>query len=296
LGISFEAVQDANATVPEHGEFPDWPVLALDPRDGSLTVGSVPGWRRFTPVADGRPMLKGCTLLGADCRGSTLAAHFGAPSARPGENVVRVFRGPEGVPVGEFPFRVTATPFTLSDDGRLLALPGDPSRVEVRDALVHGPARCVTPVGRFHNAVRVELGDGWLALHNGVVLHLARWGAGRLTAEVVRGMLPGSGGGIEARSTTLPPWLYDGQRFVKVAHGWLVAAVDRFGQVTLFERDGRLVCMFFTLRQQFAAWTPGGTRFGPKALLGVPPTPGAAEKIGAALKEAGERAGRRTLV
>lgn len=296
LGISFEVVQDASATVPESGGFPDWPYLALDPRDGSLGVGNVPGWGRFTPLADGRPMLTGCNLVEADCRGPTLAALVNDPRARPPGHVLRVFRGPEGVPAGEFPFRVTPTPFTLSDDGRLLALPVDPSRVEVRDALVRGPARCVTPVGRFHNAVRVELGDGWLALHNGVVLHLARWGAGRLTAEVVRGMLPGAGGGIEARSNKLPPWLYDGQRFVKVAHGWLVAAVDRFGQVALFERDGRLVGMFFTLRHQFAAWTPDGTRFGPKALLGVPPTPGAAEKIGAALKEAGERAGRRTLV
>jgi hypothetical protein len=69
----------------------------------------------------------------------------------------------------------------------------------------------------------------------------------------------------------------------------LVAAVDQFGQVCLFERSGKLVCMVFAFRQQLAAWLPDGTCFGPPALLGGPPTPGGAEKIGQALWQAWNR-------
>jgi hypothetical protein len=84
----------------------------------------------------------------------------------------------------------------------------------------------------------------------------------------------------------MPAWLAGSRRWVKCVYGRLVAAVDVYGQLGLFEHDGRLICLFFSFRYQLAAWTPDGTRYGPKLLLGEQPTPGAAEKIGALIKAA----------
>jgi hypothetical protein len=64
---------------------------------------------------------------------------------------------------------------------------------------------------------------------------------------------------------------------------WRVA-VDRFGHILFFEENGELLCMFFVFRSTFAAWMPDGTRYGPTALIGGPPTPDAVTKLGQALR------------
>jgi hypothetical protein len=66
----------------------------------------------------------------------------------------------------------------------------------------------------------------------------------------------------------------------------LLIAVDRFGQVFVAERTGKLVCVFLVVRGSLAAWMPDGTRFGLAGAIGGPPTPGARERIGEALLEA----------
>lgn len=266
--------------------------LHLSPQTGSLELRNAPGWGEFTPLADGRPLLKGCELGQADCQADTLAAVF---MSQTGERILRVFRGPDGMPVSECRLRHIAHRFALSDDGRLLAVQVASGKVEIRLAQGRGPALTVTPAGRYHADVRATLGDGWIVLNNNVAKHLVRWDKGRLEVEAVTN--PNSiSGGLAVESKTLPPWLfYDPRRFVGVAHGWLVAALDLYGQLALFEANGQLVCMFFSFRHQLAAWLPDGTRLGPAALLGGPPTPGAAEKIGQTLKAAWDRAQRRTM-
>src|SRR5262249_7263588 len=152
--------------------------------------------------------------------------------------------------------------FALSPDGRLLAVQKGPCQVEVREPASPGPPRCLTPTGRFHHDVKAELGECWLALLVDRSVSLFRWDEGRLMTRHdggaerrdVLGVEWRGGrvrGGVRARSGQLPPFLRDGSgRFREVAHCALVAAVDTYGQVFLFEPGGALVCAFFAFRDQ----------------------------------------------
>jgi hypothetical protein len=277
-----------------------WPALGFVPDEGTLApVSLIPDWEAFTPLADGQPVLREAELLDAVCQRRTLAALF---RKSPGNVThLRLFRGPEGTPLAEFHQPSSWRGFTLSSDGRLLGRQVRSSQVEVRDVTAGGPPLCVPPRGHFHHDAVVELGDRWLVVQIDQVLHVVSWDEGRLMFHLARGepkrlsaVMVKKVGGIRATPTRVPPWLQDqAGRFRAAAWGNLIAAVDRFSQVALFEHDGTLVCMFFAFRQQIAAWMPDGTCCGPADLLGRPATPGAAEAIGRALLTAWERSTRR---
>ncbi len=96
--------------------------------------------------------------------------------------------------------------------------------------------------------------------------------------------------GTPVRSCPLPAFLkYDTSRFRMAAWRNLIAVVDAFGEVFLFEHTGKLVCAFFVFRTRIAAWMPDGTCMGPAALLGRPETPEAMKHIGQALLQAWQR-------
>jgi hypothetical protein len=276
-------------------------VLVLDQKTGALSIPDAPAWREFVPLSDGRPALVGHTLMRAECHRDVLAALFVGP---PHNKQVWLFRGPEGRTVATFPVAYDRDGFTLSSDGGLLAVQRGACQLEVRgtDAGAND-VRCVSPVGRFHNNVVVELGDGWLAVAIDRTVHLVRWDSGRLERSLLSGDLRTvlreafsqsrvSAQGRRAAPGPPPPWLkYDPVRFRLSAWGELVAVVDAYGEVFLFERTGELVCSFFAFRQQLAAWAPDGTRFGAEALLGGPPTPEADRILGRALRRAGGPSG-----
>jgi hypothetical protein len=277
------------------------PQLLFGANTGTLTLlNALPHWEAFAPLADGRHVLRGAQLLDANCQGRTLAALF---RHAPG-NVckLRLFRGPDGIPLAEFHQPTPRCRFALSSDGRLLARQVRSSQVEVRDVLAGGPPVCQSPRGRFHHDAVLELGRDWLSLQIEQTIHLVRWGAGRLECSLGRGDLDtflrcelASGGlagrGTRATASQVPSWLQErcAGRFRAAAVDRLIAAVDRFSQVACFTPDGSLVCMFFAFRQQIAAWMPDGTRYGPGTLPGRPASPAAAEKIARALCEAPNR-------
>jgi hypothetical protein len=274
------------------------PRLSFDTTTGAVTLfGALPEWEAFMPLADGQPLLRGAALLDAVCQGRTLAALFRHAPGRACK--LRLFRGPQGIPLAEFHQPATLCRFALSSDGRLLARQPRASQVEVRDVAAGGPPLCLTPRGRFHHNAVLELGKDWLTLQTDNTLHLVRWGSGRLQGSLGRGDLESflrcelAAGGLGSRGTRatagqVPAWLRDqcGSRFTAAAVERLTGAVDRFGEAALFRPDGGLVCMFFAFRQQIAAWMPDGTCWGPVTLLGRPASPEAAEKIGRALCEA----------
>jgi hypothetical protein len=282
-----------------------WPWLYFSPSGGTLIPRHVvPEWQRFTPLADGRTVLRGSRLVAASCQGHTLAALF---HHNPGDvSTLHLFRGPDGVPAGQFTQPHGLRHFALSGDGRLLARQVRSGQAEVRDVPAGGPPRCHTPRGRFHHGVAVELGECWLSLEIGKTLHLICWDQGRLSFS--RGRGPGAhgvkddllraglcNGGVRARDRSLPDFLnrVNSGRFRAAAQNNLTAVVDAFGEVALFEPDNALVCMVFAFQEQVAAWMPDGTCYGPEALLGQRATPGALETIGRALKAAWDRSASR---
>ncbi len=261
-------------------------------------------WEFFIPISEGQKILKGARLLGVRCCGWTLAAVFtNCLNTLPGHTVsLHLFRGPEGTPLAVYPQTPTFSRFTLSDDGRLLARQIATGQLEVREVGNSGPPLCVTRSGGFHKNITVVLGDRWLLMRVRKTFQFLRWDQGRLqrctrkgdAATIVRNEVAESDlspTGVEASKGPLPDFAsHESARFTRVAQGRLIALLDEFGQTALFERDGRLICMFFALGGQLAAWAPLDVRYGPAALLGAPATPGADEKIGRALLDAWQRA------
>ena len=163
------------------------PKLAFNNSDGVLVLkGAATEWEMFIPQSDGRPALKGLTLQRADCEGDVLAALFLSSF----QKQLWLFRGPGGQTIATRQMSYERDGFALSSDGQMLALQRGQCQVEVRrtqpgcqDVL------CVTPVGRFHNNVVVELGECWLCLAIDRTIHLARWESGRLEVSLLRGDL-----------------------------------------------------------------------------------------------------------
>src|SRR5262249_6663596 len=145
----------------------------------------------------------------------------------------------------------------LSSDGRYLAVQRGASQVQVRQVQPGLDIRAVTPVGRYHNNVVVELGEKVMSLTIDRTTHWLSWETGELIDHLDHGSpsrrdrphpvaraLPGK----------LPRFLaYDRWRFRLAAWRTLVAVVSVFGEVFLFEQSGDLVCGFFAFRQSLAA-------------------------------------------
>lgn len=258
----------------------------------------------IAPMADGRPSLKGYRLLSAAGRGGTIATAF-ASIEKPDRFLIHLFGSLDGSQLSNYRKQTTSSAFALSPDGRMLALQTEPCPVVILDTR-GGSLLCSTPRGRFHHSVRLELGPRWLWMQIEQYTHLIEWDKGKLAvtswhpgkgsarSKEAKPALPGVG--VAADAATLQRIFrhlgHDPWRFVSAAVHSLIAVLDRFGQVALLGPGGELVCMFFAFRLGLAAWMPDGTCFGPRALLGRTPTPGADIKIGAALRDACNRGGR----
>jgi hypothetical protein len=276
------------------------PTVHLDRQTGKVTLtGVTPAWAPFTPMADGLPMLRDCEILQAQLQGNTLGL-----LVRGAFRCLRLFRGPAGRPLGEYPLEYHRSGFALGNEGRRVAWWTAPCEVVVRDTAGEGkPPLLATRAGRCHQGLQVELGENWLTVRIDRLTHLFRWDRGPLehtrtnlapTALQRTGLLPAGGAStrVAASKDGARPDLvrYDPFRFVAAAWAGLYAVLDVFGHVSVFDRSGCLVCMFFVFREHAAIWMPDGTRYGPAALGGDSATPGALEKLGRALRATAEPA------
>lgn len=62
--------------------------------------------------------------------------------------------------------------------------------------------------------------------------------------------------------------------------------LDRYGQIFIRNACGKVVCAFFTIRDELCGMTPEGARFGPSDVVGGEETPRDFAEFGAALTEA----------
>jgi hypothetical protein len=266
------------------------PSYQLNSETGEVEVKGVkPHWQPFTPLADGRPLLLGAWIIQAQCPGTTLALVCGHPGSR-ASPLLRLFRGPQGVLVGEYPTGSKQL-YELSSDGEWFARGIKRGRLEIRR--VDGSAPPVTTrAGGFCGDLKLQLGRRCLVLDTGPSQFYLLWT--RDTLEIHKTEKDGG--------ATWPPTLvpgdwdtvvgvpsflqYDPERFTQAISGEVLVVGDRYGQAIVFDRRQRLVCMFFAFRQSLAGWMPDGTRFGPTWITGAPETPGARAKFGRALYDA----------
>jgi hypothetical protein len=290
------------------GELDKRALVSVD-KDGAVELR---GWFDFVPLADGRPILAGVKPLAGKRRGDVLAL---ATHEHPKDekrlhhtarNMLRLFRK-DGVVLGEHEQASDRSEFQLSHDGWTLARDLGKARVEVRRVGGGAPSLVTTP-GRFHNELQLLLGDRWLAIEvQARQVHIVRWDGERLltypiayragnptTLEtIVRRELQGVAvreAGMRATRWRVPEIVRnDPGRWVIAAEAELTAVVDRYGQIALFDREKKLVAMFFAWRKDVAAWLPDGTIFGPPKITGSPVSPDASRKIALALQAATAR-------
>jgi hypothetical protein len=303
IGIPARALPIKNTLVWPLDESPS---VYLDTDTGKILIlGMSPEWSSSIPQADGQPALKRCRALKAQCRGNTLALMVSRLGMNR-ETTLRLFHGPEPTPLAELPLDQHRSFFTLSADGQRLARQVGDCQVEVRKIAGTSEPRFLTRKGGFSQQAQFSLGDHWLLRPAGKHhVFLVRWDGGKLEVKHSRTGASaffnqiGVVGWSPARSESatkqgLPEFIqnYDPHRFVLGATTSVLAVMDRFGQIAIFDRQQKLICMFFAFGGQIAAWMPDGTCFGPASLTGVPPTPDAAERIGAALLRTSQEGGR----
>ncbi|MBK8207615.1 MAG: hypothetical protein IPK87_12635 [Planctomycetes bacterium] len=268
----------------------------LNPGRGELAfrgTASVAGPAR--PMADGKPLLAGATLLEGVAAGGTLAVR----RARDGHQSVLVFAGSQLKLRAELPTQENAPGLSISDDGNVLAWRGGSAQVSVLklDAGVKPVAKAMP--ARIHSELAIDAGDYWFTVYGGKFTHLVRWDRDRLEICFLQGKQDVNAfiqrrhdcaalnpRRVHARWGVAGACSYDSKRFRQYAMspGGLTLQTDIYGQLAVLGRDNSLVAMFFIYRGTVAAWLPDGTRYGPSAVTGGPTTPGALQRIGAALQ------------
>jgi hypothetical protein len=274
----------------------------LDPDRGTLHMFRqlLPKWQPFTPLADGRPSLHGSIALEAQCCRTTLALKT-TELGRKDLFTLRLFSATQGIPLAEYRLLKQNYDFVLSADGRWLARQVGEGQIKVHEVAGDSRLLCLTRLGGSCQQYRFSLGPTWLRLRVGKQnVFVIRWERGPLEIKHWRAQQTGlvtdpdhGWGEKPATATGIPHFVQDDPgRFMQWAQNQVIAVGDRFGQVAVFDPAHKLVCMFFAFREQVAAWMPDGTCYGPAALTGGPPTAGALEKLGQALRQASAQ-GRR---
>jgi hypothetical protein len=275
------------------------PHCKLSPSDGELSLhGTIPRWKPFVPLRDGRAWLKNASLDHACCRGNVLAIRV---TDDRGERVLALFRGPDGIPICEFPGKKDLACLP-SHDGEVLARQFSGGAVEVRNLSTGTEPILATFKGECsaHNAL--GLGDGYLTIAAGrQIWHILDWQSSLLVIHKLPfhprlgdiGRFLGTkfqGRGYpEAaeRIERFPKQGYLAARFKAWASNSAITAfLDDFGEVAILDREEKLVCMFFAFRNQLSGWLPDGTCFGPASASRRRPSSQILAKFGAALARA----------
>ena len=267
----------------------------VDPASGTIAFRQPGiGYQAFIPRADGKPLLGDATISAAQAAGDVLAIKA---RIQDGSMRLLLFRGPEGTTLREHRCDSAMherNRFLLSPDGRWLALERG-SRVVVEK--IETPAVHMTTLAGGYNAEgKLFLGDQCFVLGSPQRhWHLVRWSGnavefvwerrhGRETfkhAAFHDVMAKAPLVVVNAASASAPP-SYDPQRFVAIgSRDGLRFALDRYGQIAVFDQTGALLCMFMAFRDRLAAWLPDGSYCGSAVLGLVAETPGGAGEAGA---------------
>ncbi len=240
---------------------------------------------RVQPLKDGKPLARGAKVFRAELAGDVLAVLM--QDSRKWANLY-LLRTPDGAVLGEFGPANLSHAFALSPDGSRLARQTGGRAVEVRDAAPGGAVRASLFSGGYHTRVHIRLDPGRLRVRVGRYEHTFALNEVPFRHERT-GLQPHPAAEHQPWGYGTSAVAYDRDRFIDlIAAGPWVAGFDRWGQVVLLDRAGRLVMTVMVRRELAAAWLPDGTRWGSAVLLGGPAHPSAAVRLGLALQSAAE--------
>jgi hypothetical protein len=253
---------------------------------GVVWLGGVqPPWPPLIPSSDGQKLLADATVSDrCQLAGQTLALEVGRGN-RPAK--LYLFRGPQGRLLGEYLLEPPNYLFQLSPDGRRLARQTWVRSVLVSETAGGSPVATLGWAG-MHTNLSVMLTTK-LTVGIGKYVHQFEWMSGTLEHAVVQTVpvpeyRPRPTVGAGASEPVPAAVTVDPKRFRRAAvSGSWSAYTDQWGQIILLDRKERVAAYVLVRRGLAAVCLPDGTRWGAPALLGGPPTPGAAESIGQAL-------------
>ncbi|MCA8914715.1 MAG: hypothetical protein KDB90_04820 [Planctomycetes bacterium] len=270
--------------------------LLYQPADGRVALlTDQEFWRAWAPRSDGGLLLKDAFVRDAVAASGTLAMRV----QKKGQEHVLLFTGPEWQMLGEFNSQIGLTGLAVSEDGRHVAFRNKPASVicfKVGDSAER--VQAAVPA-RHHTALTVEVGDCWFTVYGGKFTHLVRWDRERLEIAFLQGqrditefikrkqdaaaLNPAR---VQLRPGQAGPCKYDPARFTHFGYsrGGLLFASDSCGQLSIFDKQERLLAIFYVYRGTVAACLADGTRYGPAGITGGPTTPSALGRIGTALK------------
>ena len=258
----------------------------LEVVDGVLLLRRWPWqWATLRPTAQGEPLAAGAKLFRAELAGSVLAVMMRRP-----KSVAKLYllRGPDGAILREFWPSNPGNAFALSRDGTRIARQVSGWEVEVGRTDPGGQTLGMLSPSGFHTRLALDLSAARLTVRVGRYMH---------TFTLNEFAFRHERSATSYESPSHRPYgygtsgvAYDRDRFAELiqAGPWL-AGYDRWGQVVLLDRAGKLVLTLAVRRELAAAWLHDGTRWGAAALLGAAPDPNAAVRIGRALQDAAGR-------
>lgn len=257
------------------------PYLYLDNQSFEVRLVS-PAWPKYEPMCEGKPLLGGTIVEGAQLANDVLVlATFSE-----GTRHRLVFRGPEARLVYQLPVWTSGSECALSPDGGLLAFKSRVSDVSIVETTSAAHPRTVATTARLHNGLRVQFEAKPFRLTIGVgeFIHEFAIIKEMMKYEHRRGIW--ERGKIESRSVPLP---FEDPRFPpkeRIDAGPFQVVVDRLGQVVV--RSGRNgVASFLIRRDRAAVITPNDFRWGDPSLLGCAATPDAEKRIGEWIESVG---------
>jgi hypothetical protein len=246
------------------------------------------------PIRDGEHLLRGVDVIAAQAAGNTLAIRCEQSTIGRKWFLLDIA---DRANIKEIPGSIDDESVSrLSLDGLYFAQLRKDNEVAVHafpesgKPVITTGAQMRTWKSRFHNNLRVLLGQTGMQIIIGRLRHTLSWKEGPLshTFDRMDKDQPSQPNFEEARRDLSHRLVQlDAVRF-PAAVSWKVdALVDTTGQVIVhdFYRD-RLVCILCPRRETLAAWMPDGTRYGPSDMIGGPATPGALARLGAALRQA----------
>jgi len=263
---------------------------------GLIALRGESNLHRNLPHADGKPCFRKAVVKEVQYAGETLSIR--ATRQDIGESITLVSypktQKPDGAVLCEFQVKRAKHEIRqhiLSFDGQRIALLRSDHRIEVEAVRDRAGPRVMTRVGGFANGMQFFLDQNCLLLNLGSakqLWHGFMWGSGILQHAYSRGkhmpsFMPIRGGQDEWRQLDrkFPACCSeDHDRYIDGSQdGRIWFVLDRYGQLTVLDKEERPIVMFVAFRDRFAVWMPDGTRFGSQMLSLGPASANAAQRI-----------------
>lgn len=266
--------------------------LRLHESTGALDIQDDAGLvKTIVPMTDGRPSLRGGHVWSTHRGGDVIGAIVGNST----ESSLLFFSTSSFRVIANVPCPSKTRGFALSADGQYFARKSADRRMEIKSVTGETSPIYVSPKGRSHQRVNARLGRSHLVISVGEFVHFLRWDRSLLETSKGRGdvaaFLTQEFDGHEPLSIPASrgrnALITDSKRFLtSCTYLGLSILVDFIGQVSVLEKSGKLVCMFYVFRDQLAGWMPDGTRIGAAHLTGSTSTADGETRFGTALLKA----------